>query len=1508
VLSFHQSSWHSPALTIPRTMMSEPLDHDEVETALQQTMSCSVATLEDQLEFFRILEQHLHEPTLRSASARSILSQLANGAQWEHFRSVLLQGMEERLSKTVPLLTLEEEDDNGLSSATQAITFAAATVYAQLLQRPGALAVGLVSMDALSALQNVLLLWRRQECGGREGIALSTKQIVRRKGNTDDEMEEVEELEGFRVKRNRRTVSFDAEDSPTDDDDDLITPLADATKRSPAELRHCALRLASEVCQIPLRQIEMATSWKIEAVEVVVGCITTCMTVVQALSSAKDATRDERSMSHIVDSSMEALTCIISPSEKQNACGNRDDDNGFDSSSFLGVSVLSRRHDIMVVILRSLYPVLVRKDLLPNGTAGTIAAAELSSDTLERIIHAVSREVNQRPKTWSVGSNSHYLQSNSSAPLTPPRSINKNELPSTLDRSPLPLQRHGSMTPKLKVRATRMSTPHANNGMLFRPGQVMSALLGLLQQLATAPGLELAALRKSVIDTIHRCVRHIPSAERTYFLQFLLKLGCSKVPMHRLVAAESIGSILIHDEWIWAWPGMLPESLWSPGTATMTPYTASKSRLSLGKPFDGENALGGNSSSPAAMLLAAVAGRIVDRSPTIRATSVTVLSNVCQQMITMDHETILAAFQSVIAYHANEWIERLRVRVLSDEKATVRRASCTALVDLLMVVVHSEGKSAVISESDIYALRLACQDASILTRRAAAEAITSLLECMMQRTEFPSPPNTTLTQLENAWAISVLPMVLDTEPTCVNKISDLFDRLILQSILSPVDLDAPSKATAFRILAKLGNETKPGRNDADALRTAIQKCVTLPTGKSNPPFQAYVSIFRMINTTVIYSLDDCANNLFDALVDEQRTGIWCLFDAVLGNGALSGTMIRAIKQSKMDVVFLATAWDKLLALYMSPDTPSKNKLSLQKCLCNCLHVLSHLATMVESTVAQKTATKLHELIANFSLSPEVISPAVAALAAATLAAYQSETQRNQYEKLAERVRSLYQKCEWQLATLGTDSDGISRCGRALFTVGELSIIGFTTSDDTNIKIPGDCSKQATDGETGNSNVLARDFCERPSKHLIELVQAFMTHSLPTAEAQPIPVSIRAHAFVVLGKLCLRSPDLAKKSLNILARELHESIDNGDWILQSNALLVLGDLCVKYTNMVDRFLPLMAGCLQAGAFDSSDTDILKSSPSNGAPLVRKHAILLLSSLLLQDYIKWRGLLFHRFLFAAVDQNFEVAEMAEMALLGPLLSKQPRLFANHFVESLFVLNRCTDHPIFRAAAAMGDGGSGISVGFEDILLEGDEGQQRRLQMYELMLTKMSDEEKISITARIGKEVLGGALKSGSELNVVVSKYINSSATTTVNKAAFNVLSDALTVLQCPQIRVGKSSRNTDEDIEDPNISTNNAKRALVAKGRLLSNVSRKHLIEILMPILCQLKSVLETSRSPLLKDLMTYLLDVFHRYKTEVKEFLASDPTTLREIEYDAHQWKLQHKRVTMTAQTDDDDFE
>ena len=159
-----------------------------------------------------------------------------------------------------------------------------------------------------------------------------------------------------------------------------------------------------------------------------------------------------------------------------------------------------------------------------------------------------------------------------------------------------------------------------------------------------------------------------------------------------------------------------------------------------------------------------------------------------------------------------------------------------------------------------------------------------------------------------------------------------------------------------------------------------------------------------------------------------------------------------------------------------------------------------------------------------------------------------------------------------------------------------------------------------------------------------------------------------------GKFCLRNKCLAREHINVYLRELHassihlhgtESYDDENVnSVKSNALLVLGDLCVRYTNLVDRHIGSLACCLQ-------DKDAL----------VRKHALILLTQLLLQDFLKWRGMLLFRFIATSTDSNTEIAEIAKNILTKTLVTKFPSdFYCQHFAESVLVFNECVDHPLY------------------------------------------------------------------------------------------------------------------------------------------------------------------------------------------------------------------------------------
>lgn len=69
-------------------------------------------------------------------------------------------------------------------------------------------------------------------------------------------------------------------------------------------------------------------------------------------------------------------------------------------------------------------------------------------------------------------------------------------------------------------------------------------------------------------------------------------------------------------------------------------------------------------------------------------------------------------------------------------------------------------------------------------------------------------------------------------------------------------------------------------------------------------------------------------------------------------------------------------------------------------------------------------------------------------------------------------------------------------------------------------------------------------------------------SSPPSSLSP-PPQVRAHAFLSLGKVCLRDKNLAKENVNLFVRELALSHSPA---IRSNALLILGDLCVRYSHI------------------------------------------------------------------------------------------------------------------------------------------------------------------------------------------------------------------------------------------------------------------------------------------------------------------------------------------------------
>lgn len=734
-------------------------------------------------------------------------------------------------------------------------------------------------------------------------------------------------------------------------------------------------------------------------------------------------------------------------------------------------------------------------------------------------------------------------------------------------------------------------------------------------------------------------------------------------------------------------------------------------------------------------------------------------------------------------------------------------------------------------------------------------------------------------------------------------------------MIQPITLDddsdifnLPAYRAAWRILSLVCESSWSGsaKNLTTALKASISK-LTVPDSSYKDISK---NLLRRICVVAVATIDGPVDELFESEVEALRSGVWCLFDALVCQTKELPALYKTLKKLRIDLNFLGTSWEKLLVLLETPNLSQTSEKFLRSCMKSGLQLLARMASCVHSDIAHESAMKLESMLHKFCLPPDLIGPAVAALAATSVICSGEDSLDKVRQDCTNRMISLYKTCESTIKSHAksiVNSERVSEGNheatvRAVHLTGEISVVGFAP-DENDSHRNGKGNVDAT-----RSNPL-KGLNVPPSEDLLGLVMAFLPGQMLGSDQAA--ETVRAHAFTCVGKACMRvgQEKLAKQCVQIFTRTI--DTDNCPGV-QSNALIGLGDLCCRYTSLVDCHLNLMAKCLQSGV--DTEHSIVLAGPRDKWAVVRKNALLLLSGLLCQGYIKLRGFLFFRFLLTVVDNDDTVAQIGESILIGPLLEKDPKLFFNNFMESVFVLNCCM-HPIYLAASSLGDAGAGTSVDFDGISLTGPTGRAKKEAMYALMLQHLSDEEKIGITARLVKEVLGSAASSsGGSLHKVCT---NPKTHVDIDRevdcdSAFNVLSDTFAILSSPLLRVGKASQSADEDqdiIEDPNLP-NPSRRVIAAKGKLLSKISRKQLAETCFPILCNLKVILQSSCSPLLKDLMQYMVHIYRTYKVETKDFLANDPNLLQELEYDARHISKGAPRsagqTTEQAMTDDAD--
>ncbi len=1169
--------------------------------------------------------------------------------------------------------------------------------------------------------------------------------------------------------------------------------------------------------------------------------------------------------------------CIVNYSRPKATPSSYDlDDN---DSPVAPSTATSPSEEIVVLFLRGFYPLLTCQVDLPNGFRGKAAAFTFASSLTVDVLKHLSKSIDHQlfigkmtPKRGGQDKNGINKTPNASAPQSckkTPRSRRKSFLSPSLKKS---------VTPRRKFRLEQRENDNPRQSR-----EVLDIFVGLMQKISTSKGMEKIDVRARISDFVKKCLFELPHEPREIFLRFLVKLCHSKVSTHRIFGVELIGNFLSTD-WVL-------ESLYY--SAGGSDKSATDSVI-----FDGNNTIGSLAEDVniTKAMLCALHGRINDSAPAVR-TRATVALSVFLKSYNLAEPPVV---QQLISSFKPMCIATLRKRLKFDDKSAVRRASIVALVELFLIHDEVSGEYC-LTEDDVTVLCQLCNDSSIGVRKAAIDAIVLLIEKQHRGIRSSDEGRQEcLEMLEAAWANAILPLIHDIEVSCTNRVVESFASLIIDPIVKNESEDITRDDvyntsrynSAWRILSGIiaaSSSTGSFKGGKNAIGTALQKFLEGASASG-----ACVTLLKILHGNIVSGVEDmtAAN---DEYLCDQFVGSWCLLESVISvhcatkTGTKEFNLEKEIKSSLIGTDFLVECWEGVSQISFD-SLKSRQKIQVIAITKSCLSIVAAFAPLMLEQEASSLSDSLRKYLRSFRPGIDLIGSSILALVQITSRLYSDRALA--VKSCKEWIKELYDVCEGVLDQFISEGADSSKLDKALYAIGELSMIGFHPSEELSV------SKGKKRTHEVNNDSMIGLYVKSPSC-IVNLVQSLLLPTLPSTdesiETRTIPSKLRAHAFATFGKICLRDENLARDSINIFARELRQDGIHSDPAVKSNALLVLGDFVVRYTHHVDKFLPLMASCLQLSGSVPTLPSIFSLNNASES-IVRHHAILILSNLVLKDYIKWRGILFYRFLAATVDEDPSVASLARLFLCGPLLSKQSTLFFNNFVDSLFILNGCAAHPMFTSRNHR------ESLRFQaeglDVFIIQD--NEKRKEIYSFLLDHLSPEEKIGVTARLSKEVLYAATAITGELGSAA----RSSGTQSLNGGAYAVLSDCLEVLTSPQMFVGRSSTAMDD--ADVNTSmleastggsgpTTTSSRLSSAKGKLLSKISRKQLVETVLPILSTLKTTLEKSHSPLLKNLMRYLVCIFSQFKKEVNDTLASDQTLLQEIKYDMRRQSQVHGR-------------
>jgi hypothetical protein len=466
----------------------------------------------------------------------------------------------------------------------------------------------------------------------------------------------------------------------------------------------------------------------------------------------------------------------------------------------------------------------------------------------------------------------------------------------------------------------------------------------------------------------------------------------------------------------------------------------------------------------------------------------------------------------------------------------------------------------------------------------------------------------------------------------------------------------------------------------------------------------------------------------------------------------------------------------------------------------------------------------------------------------------------------------------------------------------------------------------------------------------KFVLEFLLEIISNKKQQPQPEQkknnnlVRTAAILTLGKFCLRSQKLCREylplflSLLVVIDKNHKTNDENTEVeeeecVKLNALHVLSDLALRYTHIFNNYL----------------SEMMKSL-SDRSWKIRKMTFLMISNLILQDYMKWKPNYIFDFLSLLIDENQEISEIAKKLILKTFPTKFPDLLKSSYSSIFLALNHCLDesgnilHRPTNDTTANNHQSTVSSSRKQPKTLP----QVHRFLIYSSIAQEFTDEQKLEIIAKLVNDILVPAVDSDGQFLTVAGEFHSPlSAVNPKNNRNNNnnnhqknpfesAVDDVLLFLKGNYLQIGGGNGNgrnqsqqdalaemMDEEANNNNsapasLSQVNAAHSKVNKtfsvflpvsecffisllflSQILKTISKQQVINQILPTVLSLKRVLEKMKSPLQKSAMEYLVFLFTSHKTEVETVLQFDPVLQAEIEFDLKQYERMNaaKKVT-----------